>query len=118
MNSDIVNACEELRGYVYFVSRVRHYIDEEKADTTTAVRAAIQDCIKGDMLVDFFKNLKMEDEIMLAAEWDLETALKVRGEEMFEEGYKTAEEKILELVEKGYSAEKIRETLSSKAKLC
>ena len=55
---------------------------------------------------------------MLAEEWDLETALKIRGEEMFEEGYKTAEEKILKLVKKGYSYEEIRETLSSKVKLC
>jgi hypothetical protein len=41
-------------------------------------------------------------------DWDISTALKVRGEEMREKG----QEEVLDLMEQGYSAQQIRDMLA------
>jgi hypothetical protein len=68
-NAETVNRCEELRGYAYFVHRVRYHEEEERRKgslpetdiTLTAIRKAIQDCKDKSLLADFLENLSMED---------------------------------------------------------
>ena len=68
-NAETVNRCEELRGYAYFVHRVRYYEAEERRKkalpetdiTRMAIRKAIQDCKDKSLLVGFWEKLTMED---------------------------------------------------------
>jgi len=94
-NSSILEACAELKGYAYFVHRVRAHEKElvargeKPSDEETikaAIRLAIQDCKNADLLREFWENMSQEELNMLTNEWDMETALEVREEEGFERG--------------------------------
>ena len=94
-NSSILEACAELKGYAYFVSRVRAHEKELAArgerpggeeTMKAAIRLAIQDCKNADLLREFWENMSQEELNMLANEWDMETALEVSREEGFERG--------------------------------
>ena len=114
-NAEIVTRCEELRGYAYFVHRARYHEAEErkrgalpeKDIKLTAVKKVIQDCKDKNLLAGFWDTLTMEDINMLVAEWDMTTALEVEREEGREEERK----EILELLNKGYTLEAIKEEL-------
>ena len=102
-NTEIANRSEELRGYAYFVSRVRYHEDMErerdwtldKADITrAAIRMAIKDCRDKSLLVDYWDNLSKEEITMLGSEWDMGIALEVEREEGFEKGRENEREKI------------------------
>jgi hypothetical protein len=53
---------------------------------------------------------------MLEGEWDMDMALKIRGEEMWQDGREgglaEGATKVLDLVEQGYSAQQIRDMLA------
>ena len=104
-NSGILEACDELKGYAYFVRRVRLREKElagrgekpggEEA-TKAAIKLAIQDCKSADLLREFWENMSQEELNMLVNEWDMETALEVREEEGFEKGMGVGMEKGME----------------------
>jgi len=94
-NRSILEACAELKGYAYFVHRVRAHekglaarggkpCGEEAMKA--AIRLAIQDCKNAGLLREFWDNMSQEELNMLTNEWDMETALEVREEEGFERG--------------------------------
>ena len=94
-NIGIVSCCRELRGYAYFVDRVRYHESTERkrdpeldkeAITNIAIRKAIQDCKDKGLLLDFWDKLTPEEINMLGSEWDLNIALEVEREEGLEEG--------------------------------
>ena len=93
-NAETVNRCEELRGYAYFVYRVRYHEAEEREKGAlpetdiprTAVKKAIQDCKDKSLLADFWEKLTQEEINMIGSEWDLNTALEVEREEGYEKG--------------------------------
>ena len=113
-NAETVNRCEELKGYAYFVHRVRHHEGEEREKrslpetdiTRTAVRKAIQDCKDKSLLAGFWDTLTMEEINMLVTEWDLNTALEVEREEGYEKGLEKA---ALNMLRKGFSYEQTAE---------
>jgi len=127
-NAETVNRCEELRGYAYFVHRVRYHEAEERKNgalTETdiplmAVKKAIQDCKDKNLLAGFWKNLTPEEVNMLGTEWDFNTALEVEREEGFEkglekgleEGLEKGREEVLGLLSRGYTLEAIKEELA------
>jgi len=127
-NAETVSRCEELRGYAYFVHRVRCHEAEEREKGETAekdvrliaVKKAIQDCKDKSLLADFWGTLTMEDVNMLVAEWDMTTALEVEREEGYEKGREEGREEglerghaeVLELLSKGYTLEAIKEELA------
>ena len=100
-NAETVNRCEELRGYAYFVHRVRYHEAEERKKGAlpetdiphTAVKKAIQDCKDKSLLADFWENLTMEEINMIGSEWNMATALEVEREEGFEKGLEKGLEK-------------------------
>jgi len=99
-NTETVNRCENLKGYAYFVYRVRyHEAEERKKGTTditrTAVKKAIQDCKDKSLLASFWENMTQEDINMLATEWDMTTALEVEREEGYEQGLEKAAQNAL-----------------------
>ncbi|MHC6204724.1 hypothetical protein ACYULU_16215, partial [Breznakiellaceae bacterium SP9] len=77
----------------------------------------------------FWEGLSNEEVNMLTTEWDLDTALAVRWEEGWEDGIEKGREegreegieegieigtdRVLELVDKGYSSEQIKAMLSA-----
>jgi len=126
-NTGEVRRCEVLRGYAYFVDRVRYHETEERKKgglteaeiTRTAIKKAIQDCKEKSLLLDFWNTLTPEETNMLATEWDINTALEVEREEGYEKGLEKGLEKgreeILELLGRGYTLESIKEELAKPA---
>ena len=88
-NAEAANRCGELKGYAYFVHRVRHHEAEGREKgalpgtglAREAVRKAIQDCKDKNLLAGFLDTLTPEEINMLVAEWDMATALEVEREE-------------------------------------
>ena len=119
-NAATVNRCEELRGYAYFVHRARYHEAEERKKgalpekdiTRTAIKKAIQDCKDKSLLADFWDTLKPEEVNMLVDEWNITTALEVEREEGYEKGRMEERQELLELLNKGYTLEAIKEELS------
>jgi len=132
-NDGILEACRELKGYAYFVHRVRLHEKELAARgekpcgeeaTKTAIRLAIRDCRNANLLREFWENMSQEELNMLTNEWDMETALEVREEEGFERGLGVGMEKgvekgmeknrmeLLALLDKGYTVEDLRRELT------
>jgi len=101
-NSSILEACAELKGYAFFVSRVGAHEKELAAQgdgsggaerTVKAIRLAIEDCKNANLLREFWENMSQEELNMLTNEWNMETALEVREEEGFERGVGVGMEK-------------------------
>ena len=89
-NADIVAKCEKLQGYSFFVDKVREMgRDLPRED---AMKAAIDYCIKHDVLQDFLERNSSEVFNMLLTEWDTEEAKEVWFEEGIEVGIKRGRE--------------------------
>jgi hypothetical protein len=111
-NEDLVRKCEPLDGYVKFVDIVRNRETGMKRETPgmdrgmileQAIAYGITYCKEHNILREFFENLSMEERKMLAAEWKLEDALRVRWEEGLEEGI---EKGIKRGIEKGINEDR------------
>jgi hypothetical protein len=94
-NTEIVEKCEPLSGYVEYVDTVRktqlritgeNPCMERVRVREKAVADSITYCKEHNILKDFFEKLLPEEVNMLAAEWNLEDAIKVAREESWEDG--------------------------------
>jgi hypothetical protein len=101
-NAGIVGRCEELRGYAFFVARVRYHEDAERkrepapdkaAVTRIAIRKAIQDCRDKNLLVAYWDNLSTEEKTMLGSDWNWDLEIEVEREDAFDEGFDEGFEK-------------------------
>jgi hypothetical protein len=104
-NEDLVKKCEPLDGYVKFVDIVRgKEMELRKENPHTdlkmileqAIAYGITYCKKQNILREFFENLSMEEQKMLAAEWNLEDALRIRWEDGLERGREEGREEGIE----------------------
>jgi hypothetical protein len=84
-NEELAIRSEKLKDYEIFVSLVREYL-KAGMDRGTAIRRAVLDCIRQDVLKDFFEEHGSEVHNMLLSEWNLDDALEVRYEEGIEDG--------------------------------
>jgi hypothetical protein len=129
-NADVVKKSTTLSGYVVFVELVRGFKEEEQAahpELSTkewnegALRRAISYCKEQGILGHFWGTISMEEELMIASEWNMEDALAVRyregREEGREEGIDIGEGKgiklVLSLLEQGYTVEEVRHQLGN-----
>ena len=96
-NPEITNKSKTLDGYEVFIAAIRDY--EKTMNRDEAIKQAVDDCVKRNILKKFLENNSSEVRNMLLTEWDWDTALKVREEEAMEK----AKEKIFALWEKGVS---------------
>ncbi len=71
--------------YSYFNQRIRDNLDA-KMRRDTAIEQAMRDCLREGIMVDFIREHGSEVINMLFTEFNMEDALRVRGEEMYEEG--------------------------------
>jgi len=84
-NEDILKQCESLMGYMRFVNKVR---GKKAAGMVTrdAVTEAVDECIREDILADFFREHKSEVIDMGIYEFDEEAYERIRREECEQEG--------------------------------
>ena len=81
----ILNKCKTLRDYMTFVNKVRFKMGVEGDDVRLAVTEAMNECIKEDILVDFFEKHREEVVEVSIYDYDEEEVRKVLAEEMAEE---------------------------------
>ena len=93
-NREIMNRSEDLRGYAFFVHRVRLHetalkrqgAGTDRDRTIRAIRQAIQDCKRQELLLEYWSKLTTEEINIIGAEWDNNIAKEVAREEGREEG--------------------------------
>ncbi|GHT64106.1 hypothetical protein FACS1894110_03140 [Spirochaetia bacterium] len=112
-NNPIVRGCQRLSWYSAFIAKVRE-CEETVPDKETAMKMAINYCIKHDIMKEFFEANASEVVNMLLTEWNWDDAKEVWQEEAREEGEKIGENKVLELMEQGYTPEQIKTKLSTR----
>ncbi|MDR1148124.1 MAG: hypothetical protein LBK66_05780, partial [Spirochaetaceae bacterium] len=125
-NEAIVRRSVPLSGYVDFVHiaeesrkqiKLENPVIKQDIVLEKAIAYTVTYCKRHDILKDFLENLSPEEVNMLATEWKLEDALRVREEESLQkgrqEGIQEGQQEILKLFDAGYSAEEIRERLKT-----
>jgi hypothetical protein len=119
-NEHIVERNETLSGYVAFVDMVRAYQKGVRKENPgkgpeeilkLAIIKAIEYCKKHNILMDFWNRLTNEEVNMLTSEWNLEDALAVREEE----GKQEERDRIMELLNRDYTVEQLREILAQES---
>jgi hypothetical protein len=86
-NANIVKYCAMLREYGIFTDMIRE--NRKTIPLKEAIRKAVEDCIKLNILREFLLKHKEEVIGMLLTDWDLDTALDVSKEEGIEIGVET-----------------------------
>ncbi|MDR2746592.1 MAG: Rpn family recombination-promoting nuclease/putative transposase [Treponema sp.] len=84
-NDAIIRRCKTLGDYSAFIEKVRDYGGERK-NREEAIKRAIKDCVRQDILKDFLESHSKEVMNMLLTEWNWDDALAVSKEEGWEEG--------------------------------
>jgi predicted transposase/invertase (TIGR01784 family) len=114
-NQKIVEQSRELLGYTIFIGKVKEFLVIMSKDK--AFKKAIKYCIENDILKDFLEKNATEVINMLTEEFNLDMAKEVWQEEAWEDGMERGREegmeRVLKLVRKGFSAEKIEQLLTS-----
>lgn len=81
----ILDRCKSLRDYMTFVEKVRYKTDFENIDIRTAVMTAMDECMKDDILVDFFEEHRAEVIEVSIYDYDEEEVRMVVARDMAEE---------------------------------
>lgn len=113
-NQELMEKCQTLAGYSYFVGKVREY--QHNMELKDAVWCAMEDCIENGVLADFLKDRRDDVVNALLTEYDEERVLRDLKEESFEDGVAEGETlKVIDLVirkvKKGLVPEEIAEFL-------
>ena len=85
-NADILNRCKSLRDYMTFVNKVRNKTDVYEMDVKEAVTEAVDECIKEDVLSEFFIEHREEVIAVSVFEYDEEGHMDIVREGGREEG--------------------------------
>ena len=90
-NETLLNACETLKEYAEYVSRVRKNAKEMELEE--AVEQAITECIREGILSEFLKKNRAEAKSVSIYEYDMEKHMRMERAEAREEGIKEGIEK-------------------------
>jgi hypothetical protein len=104
-NEELLQNSEYLSGYAQFIAKVRE--NEAAMPLEKAVPEAIRYCIKKGILSSFLEEHSSEVQNMIYGDWDLDEA----KEFWREEGETIGANKVLELMEQGYTPEQIKAKL-------
>lgn len=85
VNHPILEQCRPLYEYSWFIQQIKTY-QTGGMSRDEAIAAAMADCRREGILVDFLREHGTEAVNMLFTQFNIEDALEVRGEEMFEDG--------------------------------
>ena len=103
MNNELFRSSGKLRQYSEFIAKVREF-NKSYDDYTQAVREAVNHCINNDILADFLREQGGKIVSILTAEYDVEIAKRVYGDERAED---RAIEIAKNMIADGDSVEKI-----------
>lgn len=121
-NQELMEKCQTLAGYSYFVGKVREY--QQNMELKDAVWCAMEDCIEKGVLAEFLKDRRNDVVNALLTEYDEERVLRDLKEESFEDGVAEGRAegetlKVIDLVirkvKKGLVPEEIAEFLEEDA---
>lgn len=84
-NHPILEACQPLYEYSWFIQRIKDYMKDGNG-RDQAILGAIRDGMAAGMMVDFLEEHGREAVNMFYTQFNMDDALEVRGEEMYEEG--------------------------------
>ena len=84
-NEDIQNNSRVLSGYTAFVEKVRNYVNEETV-LNDAVERAVEECIRENILAEFFQKHRREVTHMVALDFTFERREKLIRRDSLEEG--------------------------------
>jgi len=85
-NPEMARRCAILNGYEVFTAKIREY--RKTMSLEQAVDRATEECIRERILVNYLQTHRKAVRNMLTTEWNLEDALRVRGEEAERRGEK------------------------------
>jgi predicted transposase/invertase (TIGR01784 family) len=106
-NPEFAKNSETLDGYEIFIDAVREY--EKTMSREDAIRKAVSECIKRNVLKKFFEYNSSEVINMLLTEWNWDDAMRVREEEGRQEGIlqgmQQRTQEILKYLKSGHSLE-------------
>lgn len=92
-NKELMEKCETLAGYAYFVAKIRgKLVICSEEEITTAVEAAVEECIQEGVLRDFLLDQKAEVIAMSIYEYNEEYARKAFYEDGAAAGYAQGKE--------------------------
>lgn len=88
-NKELLDKCETLAGYAYFVAKIREKLPEkpDKSKLTKAVEEAVEECIREGVLREFLQEQKAEVIAMSIYEYNEEYARKAFYEDGDQAGY-------------------------------
>ncbi len=109
-NEEFAIRSEKLKGYEIFIYLVKEYV--KSMDRDSAIKRAIGDCIRQDVLKDFLKEHGSEVHNMLLSGWNWDDAKRVWQREARED----RDEEILDLIDKGYTSADIKNHLSKQTR--
>jgi len=98
-NKKLMEKCGKLQEYAVFIAAIRKF-QETKADLTTALNLAIEDCIQNGILPEILKKERRIIMGFILSEFDEEAYAKVIREDGFEEGFISGQQKLLDLTSK------------------
>ena len=102
-NDSIVRKDDNLNGYVAFVAKARKF-EQSGKDRSSAVEAAVKECIKEGILTDYFKDNASEVVNMLAQEWDWNKALEITARDAAREAAHNAAQEAEQRVNEQWEA--------------
>lgn len=85
MNEEIIEACQLLKEYVQFTTKIRE--NHKIMNLKTAVNKAVDDCIREGILVEFLKGQRAEVIAMSIFEYNQEKHMEVIRKEGWEDGH-------------------------------
>ncbi len=120
-NEDIQNNSRVLSGYTAFVEKVRNYVNEETV-LNDAVERAVEECIRENILAEFFQKHRREVTHMVALDFTFERREKLIRRDSLEEGISQGEtlklvSQICRKLQKGKNATVIAEELEEEQTL-
>ena len=102
-NKELKKRCPELDGYIKYVNKTRKY-HKEGMTYEEAVKKSVDECIKENILKEFFVKNKAEVISMTIFEYDEEEHMRLEREEQYrkgeEHGEKRGEKRGIEIGEK------------------
>jgi hypothetical protein len=115
-NSEILKKCQTLNEYSFFIGKIREYNLQHKLPLEESIKAAVQYCKENNILKEFLDKYGPEVVKMILEDITVEDEIAAAREEAFEEGREEGQEEVLELFERGLSAEEVRAQLKERTK--
>ena len=102
-NVDLLEHCNVLKEYMFFVDRVRYYVKElgdEQENLEIAIERAIDDCIKNHILEDFLKSRRGEVVKVVQLDYTWERREELIRKEQYEEGLEDGRNTVFDILQK------------------